>query len=260
MVISAVLGFAVLSRYQQNAAALGLWDAICRGLGISTARDTASLPKASASSPTRLAWTADTLAVIRAGDAKHGAFVAANCAACHQSSRENLGLVIPRLDGIDATAIYKQLEDYRTGARSWGVMGAIATALTRKDSADVAAYYATRPAGLGRRLVSFSEREFNQTDPARRLAFIGDPKRGIAPCAACHGPAGYKLGAPDLYGQRSGYIERQLAAFAQNTRRNDMYATMRMVARQLTVDERKALAAYYGGQDQSGSIGPMSQR
>ena len=30
---------------------------------------------------------------------------------------------------MDATVIYKQLDDYRSGKRSWGVMGAIASAL-----------------------------------------------------------------------------------------------------------------------------------
>ena len=248
LLISSVLGFGVLSRYQQNEASLGLWDAICRGLGIPTDRKSARIQHPPARASTNLAWNADAITRIRAGDARHGEFVAMNCAACHQNPRENLALVIPKLDGLDAPSIYKQLEDYRSGTRSWGVMGAVAKALSQKDSADVAAYYASRPGGQRLLPANYSEREFNQEDPARRLVFIGDPKRGIAPCAACHGPTGYKLGAPDLYGQRPAYVERQLASFAQAIRRNDLYGTMRMIARQLTADERKALAAYYGDQ------------
>ena len=244
LAISAVLGFAVVTRYQLNAGQLGLWDAICRGLGIPSG----GLKQASPQTSTNLAWSADTLAQIRAGDAKHGEFVALNCAACHQNPRENLALVVPRLDRLDAFTIYKQLEDYRNGTRSWGVMSAIAKALSRQDSADVAAFYGNHRNGPKSALVNFAERDFSQTDPARRLVFIGDPKRGIAPCAACHGPMGFKHGAPDLRGQRTAYVERQLAAFAQESRKNDVYATMRMIARELTEGERRELAQYYGSQ------------
>jgi cytochrome c553 len=54
------------------------------------------------------------------------------------------------------------------------------------------------------------------------------------------------LGAPVLKGQRASYIERQLAAFAQGIRRNDINEQMRTIAGQLTPDEMHALADYYG--------------
>ena len=44
--------------------------------------------------------------------------------------------------------IYKQLADYRSGKRLWGVMNGMAKALSVKDSADVAGYFAGRPGGL----------------------------------------------------------------------------------------------------------------
>src|SRR2546425_1046448 len=66
-------------------------------------------------------------------------------------------------------------------------------------------------------------RGFRQSDVGTRLVFAGDPQRGIAPCSACHGPGGYKIGAPALAGQYAAYIERQLAGFAQGIRHNDIY-------------------------------------
>jgi cytochrome c553 len=48
---------------------------------------------------------------------------------------------IPILAGVDPAAIFKQLDDYRSGKRPWDVMGAMAKALSTQDSADVAAYY-----------------------------------------------------------------------------------------------------------------------
>ncbi len=73
-----------------------------------------------------------------------------------------------------------------------------------------------------------------------------DPKRGIAPCSACHGPGGYKLGAPTLAGQYAPYIERQVAGFAKGIRQNDIYEQMRAIARRLTPEEMQAVAAFYG--------------
>jgi cytochrome c553 len=91
-----------------------------------------------------------------------------------------------------------------------------------------------------------SGRGFRQSNVGERLIFAGDPQRGIAPCASCHGPGGYKLGAPPLKGQYSAYIERQLAAFAQGIRQNDIYEQMRSIARHLTADEMKTVAEYFG--------------
>ena len=42
------------------------------------------------------------------------------------------------------------------------------------------------------------------------------------------------------------YIERQLAAFAQGIRQNDILEQMRIIAGQLTPDEMHALAMFYG--------------
>ncbi len=128
-------------------------------------------------------------------------------------------------------------------------MGAIATALSVKDSADVAVYFAGVADGLSPDVgagMPGSGRSLRQNDPALRLVFAGDPQRGIPPCAACHGPEARKLGAPSLIGQHAAYIERQLGAFAQGLRRNDIDEQMRVIAAQLTPEEMHAVAVYYG--------------
>jgi cytochrome c553 len=149
---------------------------------------------------------------------------------------------------MDAAAMFKQLADYRSGKRLWGVMGAIAMA---QDSADVAAYFAGVPdalPALSAARVPEPGRTLRENDPAKRLIFAGDPQRGIPPCSACHGPGGFKIGAPALKGQQADYIyiEQQLAAFAQGIRYNDIYQQMRAIAKQLTSGEMHALADAYG--------------
>jgi cytochrome c553 len=249
VVISVVLGFVILGRYQQNDSTLGLYSAICRSLGITSDSGPAEDEKPPLRTPTRVAWTGSTLDEIAAGNAQHGAFIAMNCVACHGEAGVSSSSLIPTLAGMDAAVIYKQLDDYRKGKRSWGVMAAMAQVLSAQDSADVAAYFAAQAGGLpalaGER-VPESGRSLWAADPAKRLVFAGDPQRGIPPCSACHGPGSFKIGAPALQGQHAAYIERQLAAFAQGSRQNDIYQQMRATAKQLTPDEMQALAAFYG--------------
>jgi cytochrome c553 len=253
--VSFVLGFAVLGRYQQNGPTLDTWSAICRAVGLTADNGSAGEPQPPLLTPTRVAWTRATLGQIAAGNKENGAFIAMNCGACHGERGVSSVALFPTLAGMDAAVIYKQLDDYRSGKRLWGVMRAIAASLTAQDSADVAAYFSSRPGGLppvAGEGPPKSGRSLRQADPAIRLVFAGDPGRGIPPCAACHGPGAHKLGAPPLEGQHAPYIERQLAAFAQGMRQNDINAQMRTIAVQLTQDEMHAVAVYYGANGTAG--------
>jgi cytochrome c553 len=90
---------------------------------------------------------------------------------------------------------------------------------------------------------------YRNRDPVQRLIYDGDPKRGIAACASCHGPGGYRIGAPALTKQNQLYIDQQLHAFAQGTRANDMNMPMRTIAAMLTESEIRALAQTYAGEN-----------
>ena len=241
-------GFIVLGREQQNGPSLGTWTAICRALGITADIGPAGEPQPPLRTPSRIAWTSATLAQVAGGNAEHGAFVALNCTACHGEQGVSQAGLYPTLAGMDAAVTYKQLNDFRAGKRSWGAMNAIAQALSAQDAADVGAYFASRSNGLppfvGERFQA--GHTLREDNPAIRLAFAGDPARGIPPCAACHGPGDHKLGAPQLKTQQPAYIERQLAAFAQGFRQNDINEQMRTIAAQLTPDEMHLIAEFYG--------------
>jgi cytochrome c553 len=248
-IVSFLIGFVVLGRYQPNGPTLGIWAAFCRAVGFTADRGPAGEPQPPRRTPTRIAWTENTLGRIASGSEQHGAFVALNCTACHGERGVSSSTLIPTLAGMNSAVIYKQLDDYRSGKRLWGVMSALATALTDQDSADVAAYFAHSPNGLtavAGEGTPQAGRSLRQPDPGIRLVFAGDPTRGIPPCAACHGPDAQKLGAPPLHGQHGEYIERQLAAFAEGMRQNDINEQMRVIAQQLTPAEMHAVAVYYG--------------
>ena len=240
------LGFVLLAREQQNGPALGPWSAFCSALGISPDVRPADEPQPPLRTPSRVAWTRDTFTQIADGNAGQGAFVAMNCTACHGEQGVSSSGLYPTLAGMDAAVIYKQLDDYRAGKRSWGAMNGIAQALSPQASADVAVYFASHTNGL----TSASERSEGGDPPGQgttavRLVYDGDPSRGIPPCAACHGPNEIKLGAPPLKGQQPAYIERQLAAFAQGMRQNDIDERMRTISSQLTPLEMHNLAEFY---------------
>src|ERR1700741_5689054 len=70
-------------------------------------------------------------------------------------------------------------------------------------------------------------------------------------CAACHGANGVSVSdtIPNLAAQRAGYIEAQLKAFKEGTRRpagpTSPTATMAAIAAQLGADDIANVAAYF---------------
>lgn len=244
--VSAILGFGVLGGEVQNGRPLDRWAGICRGLGITWDTGPANAPQPPLRTLTQIAWTHDTLAQISKGDVGHGEFVAMNCIACHGEQGQTSSGLYPSLARMDAATIYKQLDDFRTDKRHWGAMNGIAQALSLQASADVAAYYASRDKGL----VPSVPGHLGAFSAAEHLVFVGDPERGIPSCTACHGPD-RKLGAPPLLGQQPAYIERQLAAFAQGMRQNDIDRQMSTVAAQLKPEEMRDLGNFYGGGGQA---------
>jgi cytochrome c553 len=255
LVIAFMLGFVVMARTTADPR-VGIWGAICRGIGLTPDYGPRGTADPVAVVPSFIAWTPATLAVIASGNSGRGEFVALNCTVCHGAQGISTTADVPTLAGMDSAALYKQLADYRSGKRDWGVMNGIALALTAQGLTDVAAYYAAQPRGLpyltGRN-APFAGRSLRSPDPAIRLVFSGDPSRGIAPCGSCHGPSGYKLGAPALAFQKSAYLARETAAFAQGSRGNDINEQMRMIAVALTDAESEALAEFYARGASSGN-------
>jgi cytochrome c553 len=248
LALAFVLGFVLMSSINAVSKPASLWGAICRAIGLGVNVAPASEPQPPPVIPSLIAWTPATAAAIAAGNAERGAFIALNCSVCHGENGVSSTAYVPTLAGMDAAAVYKELADYRSGKRLWGVMNGIAQSLTTEDAADVAAYYAHAGGGLpaltGREAPA-AGRSLRAASVAERLIFAGDPARGIAPCSSCHGPGGYKLGAPALASQQRVYLEEQSARFAEGSRRNDINEQMRSIAAVLTAKEASAVAAYY---------------
>ena len=166
------------------------------------------------------------------------------CASCHGEKGLSETSIIPSLAGQTSYAIYKQLHDYRTGARVHEQMTGVAQQLAVEDLASIAAYFAassTEYAALG-------ARDFSGDIEIVRMAWEGDTRRRIPACMSCHtNGVGGPIETPTLAGQNREYMAAQLHAYADGTRKNDVYGRMRDISRRLTPEEREQLARYFQG-------------
>ncbi|HEX5276876.1 MAG TPA: c-type cytochrome [Fluviicoccus sp.] len=192
------------------------------------------------------------------GDPAAGQMMAAQCAACHGADGNSAAPTFPRLAGQGERYLAKQLMDFRDGRRINALMQPMAMGKTDQDIANLAAYFASQKAGV------------NLADPAtiaagEHLYRGGDAKRGVTPCAGCHGPAGRGnslAGFPKLGGQHADYVKAQLIAFraagrddnvpAEQKRVNDAakageLGIMQMVAAKLSDKDIEKLANYVSG-------------
>ena len=233
-IITFAVGFLWLPGAQAGSAT-SLWSALCRAAGVATASSAQAAPRGAAAIPSDVIWTPSTERLIVAGDAARGGALAGTCAGCHGANGIGASDQFPNLAAQPAAVLYKQLDDFHSGKRVSPMMQGFAAALTEQQMADLAAHFAALPAPAALAGVP------------PRLVTVGDPARGLVACAACHGPMGHKLGAPELAGQKVAYLQAQLEAFAAGSRRNDINQQMRVVAHELRAEEISALAQYYGG-------------
>jgi cytochrome c553 len=239
-----VLGVLIIPVVQGRSQGIDAFTAICRALGIlpgSPARP--QVPDRTPPTPvSQVVWTPAVLQVLADAKPERGLAKAQEvCVACHGEQGVSSAPEYPNLAGQSGAAIYKQLNDYRTGSRTNQLMTGIAKSLDEATLADIAAYYAAQP-----------KRNPNPATLADapeaivRLVELGDPSRNILPCAACHRPgSGGPIETPILAEQGKEYIVAQLKMYASGDRRNDVYGRMRTIAAKLTPAEIDGLATYY---------------
>ena len=165
------------------------------------------------------------------------------CQTCHRADGSgNAAAGFPRLAGINAEYLAKQLHDFRDGTRNNAIMQPIAKALSDTEMTDVAAYFATqRPTTLP------IARDAALIARGARIALSGLWDKDIPACVSCHGPAGRGVGAhfPALAGQHADYIATQIEAWRNGTRTNDPQALMKGIALRMPVTDIAAVSAYF---------------
>ncbi len=189
-----------------------------------------------ASNDTGAAFTA-TGEIIAMGGGEGGPANA--CFSCHGLDGAGDGVSVPRLAGLDAGYLQKQLSDYAEDRRADLVMTPIARWLDDDDQRAVAAWYAAMPAPPSTAPAT----------PPPTIYLSGDAGRGVTACAACHGAAGQGLGAgnPAIAGQPAAYTLDQLRRWKTAKRRNDPRGVMADAVAGLSEVEMRTIAAWLEG-------------
>ena len=177
------------------------------------------------------------------GDAAAGQAKAALCGSCHGVDGNSALAMNPKLAGQGAGYLYKQLVEFKSGARENATMAAMVMNLSDQDMLDLAAFYASQEVTIG------------GADPAKielgeSLYRAGNKELGVAACASCHssdGTGNAPAKFPAVGGQHAEYTLSQLKAFRSGMRNNDMGAMMRSTVERLTDTELDALASYLEG-------------
>ncbi|NIO41239.1 MAG: c-type cytochrome [Burkholderiales bacterium] len=178
------------------------------------------------------------------GDAAAGKQIATKiCAACHGIDGNSPLSTNPNLAGQHADYLYKQLAEYKSGARPNAIMLGMIVSLSEQDMRNVSAYYSGQTAKQGMAV------DVGLAMTGQQLYRAGIAEKGVAACSACHSPDGSGIPPqyPSVSGQHAEYTAAQLRAFRAGSRDNDINAMMRTVASRLSDEEIKALAEYISG-------------
>ena len=167
------------------------------------------------------------------------------CATCHALSGAASGIAgSPKLAGIPAYYLAKQLRDFASGARADAIMSAIARNMKPEDIADVSEYYSG---------VRGTPAPPPAADPdllalGTRLATVGDEKKMIQACEGCHGldGRGEAPAIPPLAGQYASYIALQMKMWQEGYRKNDANQQMTNIAKRLSARDIQAIGLYFG--------------
>lgn len=190
------------------------------------------------------------IAMAATGNAEAGQQKSAVCAACHGPDGNSPLDMYPKIAGQHESYLFKQLKDYKLAAETGGeqgradpIMQGQVMMLSEQDMADLAAFFAAQEMSPG----SAPEDVIAE---GQKLFIGGDEARGIAACAACHGPRGDGMALanfPDISGQSAAYTKQQLERFRSGERLNDLNGMMGDVAAKLTDKDIEILSQYIQG-------------
>lgn len=200
-----------------------------------------SLPTLALAQPsTQVAWTADQINFVKAGNPSKGGELAKTCSACHGETGISVTPGYPSLAGQLPNYLYKQLQDYGNGDRQNPMMNGIAKSLSKQDAADLAVWFASQTP-------AFQSNSPMVYEQAENLVKDGSRDRVLPPCEVCHGSdgKGQVVDTPALSGQSAEYLSATLKAFKTGERHNDIYSRMRLIAESLTDQEIEELGFYY---------------
>jgi cytochrome c553 len=165
------------------------------------------------------------------------------CVACHAADGNSPTAANPKIAGMNAEYLNKQLLNFKSGERKNAVMAGIVKDLSPQDMQNLAAYFSAQQPKPG------TSKDLALAQTGEKIYRGGVQGAGVPACASCHGPQGKGMPVqfPRLAGQHADYTYKQLNAFRLETRANDAAKMMRTIAAKMTDADMKAVAAYIQG-------------
>ena len=162
------------------------------------------------------------------------------CIACHGADGNSTDPAYPKIAGMGAAYLLKQLRYFSSGQRRNEVMETIIADINEADFPALANYFSAQkplPGKVGSaKLAAVGQRLFED----------GNSEKGVPACAGCHqSDGGGNARFPRLAGQHQMYTLQQLDDFHSGRRATDRL--MVTVAQRLNKDEMKALAEFVAG-------------
>ncbi len=165
---------------------------------------------------------------VAAADLAAGAQKAEPCTSCHGQKGNSSNAQWPILAAQQSTYLANQLKAFKSGDRINLMMQSMTANLNNEDINNLAAYFSSQKPVKA------------NSDPA--LAKSGESKAAM--CLGCHGSTAQGNGQfPRLAGQHPEYLEQQLKAFKDGSRKS---GPMQAIIAGLSEADFKALAAYFG--------------
>ena len=191
-----------------------------------------------------LALAAAASAVAESGAVEAGRRKAEPCVACHGNDGNSPAPAFPKIAGLNANYLLRQLGDIQAGRREIPEMAGQLDGLGDADLRDIAAFYAAQTMSSGAadaQLVELGERVYRG----------GVRERNVPACIACHSPLGAGnplIGFPRVGGQFAEYLAKRLRHFrVAECEEGEKRCMMTHTARQLTEAEIDAVASYASG-------------
>jgi len=164
------------------------------------------------------------------------------CVACHGEGGNSVVPMFPRLAGLQAEYIEKQLKDFLSNKRKSEVMMPAIANVKESDAAGLAAYYAAQKPQKG------EVKDEKRAAAGKVLFDDGNTTTGVPACSGCHQAGGVgNERYPRLAGQHQEYTSQQMLQFKEGGRNNDKGKVMRAVASRLTEQEIADLSEYLAG-------------
>jgi cytochrome c553 len=178
------------------------------------------------------------------GDAERGKGKTAICSSCHGADGNGMtgAPLYPKLADQVPGYITSQLNAFKDGSRQDPIMVGMAAPLSEQDIADIDAYYSS----LEVKNIGIDSKDEEQAREGEKIYRGGFKKMNISACMSCHGPSGEGIPVqyPRLSGQNAEYVEKQLHAFKDGVRKNEM---MNSISFLLSNDQIKQLSLYVQG-------------